>query len=44
MRTRFQSILVVVAFLFTAQCVLAQGSAATLDVRGDVLKPVTNAG
>ena len=39
MRARFQSILVVVAVLFTAQYVLAQGSAATLDVRGDVLKP-----
>jgi DMSO/TMAO reductase YedYZ molybdopterin-dependent catalytic subunit len=39
MRARFQSILVVVAVLFTAHYVLAQGSAATLEVRGDVLKP-----
>ena len=39
MRARFQSILVVVAVLFTAHYVLAQGSAAILEVRGDVLKP-----
>lgn len=39
MRARFQSVLVVVAVLFTAHYVLAQGSAAILEVRGDVLKP-----
>jgi len=39
MRARFQSILVAVAVLFTAHCVFAQGSAAILEVRGDVLKP-----
>ncbi len=39
MRTRFQSTLVVLAVLFTAHCVFAQGSAASLEVRGDVSKP-----
>jgi DMSO/TMAO reductase YedYZ molybdopterin-dependent catalytic subunit len=39
MRARFQFILIVVAVLFTAHYVLAQGSATTLEVRGDVLKP-----